>query len=58
MDEFQVTFAPRAERDLQAIATYIARHSGREIAEKFGNQLIDRALTLASFPNAGASFRN
>jgi len=53
MDEFEVTFAPRAERDLYSIALYIARQSSSEIAHRFGNQLIDRALTLASNATRG-----
>ncbi len=53
MDHFTVIFAPRAERDLQAITYYIARHTDAQIADRFGNQLIDRALTLASLPERG-----
>jgi plasmid stabilization system protein ParE len=53
MDQFQVIFAPRAERDLQSITFFIARQSSAEIAERFGNRLIDRALTLATLPERG-----
>jgi len=53
MDSFEVTFAPRAERDLQTIASYIAARNSPEIAERFGNRLIDRALTLATLPERG-----
>lgn len=53
MDQFRATFAPRAERDLKSIAFFIARHSSSEIAERFGNRLIDRALTLATLPERG-----
>jgi toxin ParE1/3/4 len=53
MDQFEVRFAPRAERDLQAIASFIARRSTPAIAERFGNHLIDRALTLATMPERG-----
>jgi len=53
MDQFQVTFAPRAERDLKSIASFIARRSSAAIAERFGNRLIDRALTLATMPERG-----
>ena len=53
MDQFQVIFAPRAERDLKSITFRIARLSSAEIAERFGNRLIDRALTLATLPERG-----
>jgi len=53
MDEFKVIFAEQAERDLKSIATYISRHAAPETAQRFGNQLIDRALTLASLPERG-----
>lgn len=53
MDEFQIIFSPQAERDLQSIAFTIARHSSSEIAYRFGNQLIDRALKLATLPERG-----
>ena len=46
-------FAPRAERDLRSITLFIASHSSAEIAERFGNLLIDRALTLATLPERG-----
>ena len=36
-------FAPQAVR-------YIAHHAGSEVAERFGMQLVDKALTLATFP--------
>ena len=32
MDQFQVNFAPRAERDLKSITFHIARHSSIEIS--------------------------
>ena len=53
MDDFEVGFAPRAERDLHGITRYIARHSGSDVAHRFGNQLVDRALTLARHPERG-----
>jgi len=46
MDPFRVIFAPQAERDLRAITFYIARNSSADIAARFGNRLIDRALAL------------
>jgi toxin ParE1/3/4 len=53
MDQFKVIFAPRAERDLQSITFRIARFSSADIAERFGNRLIDRAVTLATLPERG-----
>ena len=53
MDQFKVIFAPQAERDLKSIAFRIARYSSAEIAQDFGNRLIDRALTLATLPERG-----
>ena len=32
---------------------YISKHAGAETAERFGNQLIDRALSLATLPERG-----
>ena len=58
MDQFKVIFAPQAERDLKSIAFRIARYSSAEIAQDFGNRLIDRALTLATLPERGESFPN
>ena len=53
MDPYKVSFAPRAERDLLSITIFIARQSSADIAERFGNQLIDRALTLGMLPERG-----
>ncbi len=53
MDQHKVIFAPRAERDLQSLTQFIVLQSSPEIAARFGNQLIDRALTLATFPGRG-----
>jgi plasmid stabilization system protein ParE len=53
MARVEVIFAPRAERDLHSIASYIARRNSPEVAERFGNRLIDRALTLATLPERG-----
>ena len=49
----KIVFAPQAERDLESIVRYISHHAGSSIAERFGNQLIDKALTLVSFPERG-----
>lgn|ERR1043166_1524209 len=53
MDEFKVIFAGRSRRDLLAITTRVARLSGSERGERLGNQLIDKALTLRTFPERG-----
>lgn len=53
MDGFKVIFAQQAERDLNSIAAYISKHAGPVTAERFGNQLIDKALTLANMPERG-----
>ena len=50
---FKVIFAPRAGRDLENIVHYIAKHAGAEIAERFGIQLIEKALSLKTFPQRG-----
>ena len=53
MDEFKVVFAEQAQRDLKSITAYISKHAGSQTAQRFGNQLIDRALTLAKLPERG-----
>jgi plasmid stabilization system protein ParE len=50
---FKVTFAPQAGRDLETIVHYIAKHAGSEIAERFGIQLVEKALSLKTFPERG-----
>jgi plasmid stabilization system protein ParE len=52
MDSFKVILARQAERDLNSIAAYISKHASPATAERFGNQLIDKALTLANMLNA------
>jgi plasmid stabilization system protein ParE len=42
-----------AERDLKSITFYVAQGSSPEIAARFGNSLIDRALTLETLPMRG-----
>jgi len=49
----KVIFAPQASRDLEAIVRYTVRHSSPEIAERFGVQLVEKALSLASLPERG-----
>jgi toxin ParE1/3/4 len=49
---FKVILTPQSQDDLEAIVTFIARdNSGR--ARTFGNELIDRALATAAFPELG-----
>jgi toxin ParE1/3/4 len=50
---FKVIFAPQAGRDLETIVQYIAKHAGAEIAERFGIQLVEKALSLKTFPERG-----
>lgn len=49
----KVIFAPQAGRDLESLVRYIARQASPEIAERFGLQLVDKALSLATFPERG-----
>ena len=42
---FKVIFAPQAGRDLESAVRYIA--------ERFGLLLVDKALSLAAFPERG-----
>jgi plasmid stabilization system protein ParE len=49
----KVIFAPQAGRDLEALVRYITRQASPEIAERFGLQLVDKALSLAVFPERG-----
>ena len=50
---FKVVFAPQAGRDLESIVYFIAKNAGAEIAERFGVQLIEKALSLKTFPERG-----
>jgi plasmid stabilization system protein ParE len=47
-----VIYAPEAERDLEAIATFIAKDNPLA-AEQFGFRLIERAELLGIFPRLG-----
>lgn len=53
MGAYNVVFAPRAEADLKSITFHIAREAGAVVAERFGNQLIDKAVSLSSLPERG-----
>jgi toxin ParE1/3/4 len=49
---FKVILTPQSLDDLEAIVTFIAKDNpGR--ARTFGNELIDRALSVAAFPELG-----
>jgi plasmid stabilization system protein ParE len=49
---FKVILTPQSLDDLESIVTFIARDNpGR--ARSFGNELIDRALSTANFPELG-----
>lgn len=50
---YKVIFAPQAGRDLESLVRYIAHQASPEIAERFGLQLVDKALSLATFPERG-----
>jgi toxin ParE1/3/4 len=49
---FKVIFTPQSLDDLRQIVAFIAKDNpGR--ARTFGNELIDRALSIAAFPERG-----
>jgi toxin ParE1/3/4 len=49
---FKVILTSQSQNDLEAIVTFIAKDNpGR--ARTFGNELIDRALCVAAFPELG-----
>jgi len=47
-----VTLTPQALEDLQQIVSFVARDNP-ERAHSFGNELIDKALSLANLPQRG-----
>lgn len=49
---FKVILTPQSINDLREAVTFIAQHNP-ERARTFGNELIDRALSLATFPERG-----
>jgi toxin ParE1/3/4 len=49
---FKVILTPKSVTDLEGIVTFIAKDNP-ERARSFGYELIDRALSLASFPERG-----
>jgi toxin ParE1/3/4 len=48
----KVILTPQSLDDLKAIVTFIAKDNP-ERARTFGNELIDRALSVATFPELG-----
>jgi len=49
---FKVILTPQSMCDLEEIVTFIAKNNP-ERASTFGNELIDRALSIATFPEIG-----
>jgi toxin ParE1/3/4 len=49
---FKVVLTPQSMDDLEEIVTFIAKNNS-EGARTFGNELIDRALSIATFPEIG-----
>ena len=50
--DFKVIIMPTALKDLEEITERIAKNDSI-IAERFGNELIDQALSLSKFPRRG-----
>jgi len=50
--DFKVILTPQSIDDLRDAVTFIAQHNP-ERARIFGNELIDRSLSLATFPERG-----
>ena len=53
MGEFKVVFVPRARDDLASIVAFVAQRASPEIAERLGMRLIEKSLTLRTFPERG-----
>ncbi|HEV2693777.1 MAG TPA: type II toxin-antitoxin system RelE/ParE family toxin [Verrucomicrobiae bacterium] len=49
---FKVILTPQSLEDLKAIVTFIAKDNPVR-ARSFGNELIDRALSITTFPELG-----
>lgn len=49
---FKVILTPQSLDDLEEIVTFIAKDNS-ERARTFGNELIDRALSVVTFPELG-----
>jgi toxin ParE1/3/4 len=59
MGAFKIIFSPYADHDLEQIVSYVAKDNPAA-ADKLGQKLIDRALSLAVAGNAqmGSRLRN
>jgi addiction module RelE/StbE family toxin len=59
MGAFKIVFSPYADRDLEQIVSYVAKDNP-VAADKLGQKLIDRALSLAVAGNVqmGSRLRN
>ena len=53
---YQVEMTPQAEEDLAEIVSYIAKDDP-PMAEAFGMELVDQALTLSTLPYRGSRMR-
>jgi len=53
---WKVVFAPQALEQLEHIVRFIA-HDDPEAAVRFGDYLVDRAESLAQFPELGTPYR-
>ena len=52
--EYKVIFGSQCRSDLKEIVSVVRRASGSpEIAERLGTKLLQRALTLSTFPERG-----
>jgi toxin ParE1/3/4 len=52
---FQVTLTEDAERDLEDIVTYIAKHDSRRSAEQVLSRILDAADSLTLEPTRGST---
>ena len=53
---WKIIFAPQALEELEQIVRFIAQDDS-QAAIRFGDYLIDRAESLANFPEMGTSYR-
>ena len=53
MKRYTVVFAPRAERQLDDLYSYIADASGAALAEDFVGGIVADCLSLTAFPECG-----
>jgi toxin ParE1/3/4 len=53
MKQYKVIFSPRAERQLDAVYSYIAEHGGEERAEGYISGIVAFCQRLSLFPERG-----